>query len=98
LTFWRSVDGVLSNQDRPGGLVVFVTGREGNLRKGRPTTRPKSIRLRNILLPAVALTEHGHRVGADLDFATPCPHIVWEPDRPARIEVAFSMLQLNSTR
>jgi len=39
---------------------------------------------------AHALTEHGHRVGADLDFATPYQHIVWEPDELARIEAAFS--------
>jgi hypothetical protein len=38
---------------------------------------------------ALALTEHGHRVGADLDFATPCQHIVWEGDELARIEAAF---------
>jgi hypothetical protein len=39
---------------------------------------------------ADALTEHGHRIGANLDFATPYQHIVWEPDELARIEAAFS--------
>jgi hypothetical protein len=41
---------------------------------------------------AAALTEHGHRLGADLDFATPHQHIVWAPDELATIEEAFSRI------
>jgi hypothetical protein len=37
-----------------------------------------------------ALTEHGYRLGADLDFATPYQHIIWAVDELARIQEAFS--------
>ena len=37
-----------------------------------------------------ALIAHGHRLGVDLDFATPHQHIVWAPDELATIEEAFS--------
>ena len=39
---------------------------------------------------AEALIENGHRIGADLDFATSYQHIVWAPDELARIEAAFT--------
>jgi hypothetical protein len=39
---------------------------------------------------AHALTEHGHRVGADLDFAKSYQHIVCERDELTRIEAACS--------
>jgi hypothetical protein len=36
-----------------------------------------------------ALTEHGHRVGHDLDFATVRQRIYWQPDTLANIRQAF---------
>jgi hypothetical protein len=42
-----------------------------------------------------ALTEHGHRIGCDLDFATPHQHIVWGPDMSAGISAAFVDFERN---
>jgi hypothetical protein len=39
-----------------------------------------------------ALTEHGHRIGADHDFATPFQRIVWERDDLSCIEAAFAAM------
>jgi hypothetical protein len=40
-----------------------------------------------------ALTEAGHRIGHDLEFATPGQHLVWEADSLAAIRTAFAAME-----
>jgi hypothetical protein len=40
-----------------------------------------------------ALTEAGHRIGHDLEFATPGQHLVWEADSLGAIRTAFAAME-----